>query len=291
MYGLALRSVIKHQVSGSSGLLRPSVLIPVRHFHTTLANHRFRCRPSRRIVRPSLANEIWTKSPNPLKVALGLTAIGSLVLFVALPLFVVVVPPLFIGTFFAYRLARWRNRKQMEEKWSLLHNSRLVFRPRTTVDPLLMPPIDQINSDLANFELRRISNAFLLNENDIANYFGIEDVNDIALGALEGIQYEGRVATKNIHGSLRQVDELITVQSRPLYDKRSREKIAQVIVSLKNLDPPVYESYIDQPSGAVKSRCVIEIVPLGITASKRFIIDTPSIEEDVIDVEGRTRIL
>ncbi|KAG7885585.1 hypothetical protein KL938_000617 [Ogataea parapolymorpha] len=285
-----LRSVVRRTIVGHS-LPRPLFWHGCRFVHSSLVTFRYSRPPRQRIDRPSLLNEVLARTPDSLKLALGLTAVGSLVVFVALPLFALVVPPLCVGSLMAYKIAQRRNRKQMSEKWTLLKDSTLIFRPRNSANPLVLPPIEQINSDLANFVLRRVSDAFLLNEDGVADYFNIESVNDIALGVLDGVQYDWNVSLQTINGVVQEVEDMITVQSRYLYDKRSGDKIAKVIFSLKNLDTPIFQDLLEQSISIGKSQCVIEIIPLGFVANKRFVIKTPSSEGDIIDVEGETRTL
>ncbi len=182
----------------------------------------------------------------------------------------------------------------MKARWESISDSTLTFFPKHKPGDKFLPPPEQINNEVANFELRRLSDAFLFNEGNIADYFKIEDTNNIALGTIDGIQYDWNSTVKNINGFMTETEELLTIQSRPLYNKSTGDKIATVVLSLQNLDKPVFEGFLEQNFSVNKSRCIIEVTPIGFLSKERFVIKTPSVEfddDEIIDVKGKTKDL
>ncbi|ODV84569.1 hypothetical protein CANARDRAFT_23973 [[Candida] arabinofermentans NRRL YB-2248] len=238
----------------------------------------------------SILTDILSKIPDSLKIIIGLSVISSIILFVALPLIVVVFPPLLIGSFITYKLYQRRHKSQMNFRWKELKTSKLYFKPHNTTS--LIPPPEQINNELATFELERLLDAFFSNEFGISDYFQIKDYNQLALGSIDAMEYDWNT-------SLTTSNELLTVQSRALYDKLSGDKLATVVLSLKSSDQiPIFQDLIEQDLGMInnKSTCIIEIIPIGFTSKKKFIIKTPSnVTNDdgdsFIEIKGKTRTL
>ncbi|GME66812.1 unnamed protein product [[Candida] boidinii] len=255
--------------------------------------------PKGRIVMPSLLGSLLDKIPDPIKLLIGITAVASLFVFVALPIFIMVVPPLVVGSWLSYRVYKYKYNKQMKERWTNVLESTLVFKPTAFKNnESLLPPIEEADRELAKFTLNRLVDSFLMNEDGIADYFNINDANVLALGQIEGISYDWNVVSK-IHNNLHyQAEELLTVQSRALYNKSQSEKIATLITSLRSDQNEKFQDVIENAFGVSENYVSLEIVPATKTflGSKKFIINTPSPlgndnEDEIIDVKGFTRDL
>ncbi|GMG25119.1 unnamed protein product [Ambrosiozyma monospora] len=263
-----------------------------RSFTNTNVTWRYN-KPPKDFVSSSAFGRLMDKIPDSVKILIGITAISSFVVFVALPVVIMVVPPIIIGGYAFYKGRQWKYKKDSKRRWDMLADSNLIFKPKHTIEnrnPLFLPPPEQVNNELATFELRRIVDAFFNNENGIADYFKVDDYNDLALGSIDGVQY-----TYNTSHTLTDLEGvMMVVQSRKLYDRNTGKEIATVSICLRNLDIPFFEDFSEPSANIGRSVCVIEVTPNGLIPTKSFVIDSGSGFSDddvIIDVKGRTRNL
>ncbi|QPG76846.1 hypothetical protein FOA43_004240 [Brettanomyces nanus] len=231
--------------------------------------------------------------PDWVKLFGGITLGAYFFITVAIPALIVVVPPLLIGGYIYTKGSQFWRKRQANTQWDLVNHSSLVFNPQTRRSLSLLPSPEQINTEIANFQLNRIIDAFWANENGISDYFRVENVDRLALGTLEGVQYN-----YDSNSSLFSKDyTLLVTQQRSLYDTQSSKKIANCILSLKCLEPPLFEGGVDPTANIGKSSSVIQISAMAL-GGRKFLIDTPSIYSDgdnnddddvIINVKGRTR--
>lgn len=229
--------------------------------------------------------------PDWIKLAFVVTIGAFLLVKVALPFMFIVLPPLLIFCFIFNRGNKfWRHRRFNYEQ-GLLDNSSLIFKPPRMRTRLVVPTPEQVNNEIANFELNRIIDAFWSNEHGIADYFRISSVSNLALGSLEGVHYD-----YDSNSSVFADDfAMIVSQRRVMYDTSDKRKLATCVINLKCLEPPMFEEGVDPTANIGKCACVIEINPLQFSP-KRFIIDTPSSfyngennsDDPIIDIKGRT---
>ncbi|VEU19523.1 DEKNAAC100484 [Brettanomyces naardenensis] len=285
---LSYHSTLIQQLKVPTRRLHP--IIPCSSFSTTTIALDYG-RPPRNHVSggPSILSDIWWRIPDSVKLFGGIALGAYLFVTVAIPVLIVVVPPLVIGGYLYSKGNSYWRRKKATAQWELLNNSSMIFTPPRQRSRSLLPTPEQVNGEIANFELNRIVDSFWTNENGIADYFKVASVGDLALGSLEGIQY-----SYNSDSSLFTDDfTLLVTQQRALYDTSLSRKIALCTLSLKCLESPLFEGGVDPTANIGKSACVIEIEPMRIGGSK-FIIDTPSSfndggDDEIIDVKGRTR--
>lgn len=265
--------------------------------NTPLVNY---YRPPKNYVNTSVIGKLWSRIPDNIKI-LGLVgATASLVIFVALPMFVIVVPPIFIGGWLFYKINTFTKTKRLKRTWNEIADSTLIFKPQRIDNPLLLPPPEVVHNQIAQFEMNRIIDAFWSNEQGIADYFRVEDIDNLALGTLEAVEYNYNST------SVLFADEyfMLVTEQRPLYDKSTGKELATVTLTLKCLEKPIYDGIIDPSANIGKSLAMIEIVPNAVMAPT-FVLKTPSISapddddsvyddennDGFINVKGRTKTL
>jgi hypothetical protein len=253
----------------------------IRTFATTSRALYYYRDPKNHVVGGGLLSRAWSRIPDGIKL-LGLFGVSSyLVIFVAVPILVMVVPPLILGGWLFVRINRYLRNRAMKRRWESIADSTLVYYPHTEARTnLFVPPPEQINGGLANFEINRILDAFWKNEHGIANYFKIEDIDNLALGTLEAVEYSYNSTSVVFADDF----SIMVVQERPLYNKAVNKEIANVILTLKSLEKPRYED-VDPSANIGKSLVEIEIIPRALFA-KSFVFKTPSVSTKNRDDDG-----
>lgn len=299
-----------NNVKGTSLLRTNPHLIPQVTLSKQIKNNVLRCfsntsitnyyRPPKNYVNSGIIGRLWSRIPDSVKI-LGLVgATASLVIFVALPMFVIVVPPLAIGGWLFYKINNYTKSKKLVKVWNDIADSSLVFKPQRADNPLILPSPDVVYSQIAHFEMNRIIDAFWSNEQGIADYFKVDDIDNLALGTLEAIEYNYNST------SVLFAEEyfMLVTQQRTLYDKSTGKELATVVLTLKCMEKPMYEGIIDPSANIGKSVVMIEIIPKALMAPK-FVLKTPSVstsnvndnwddgddDDGFIDVKGRTKTL
>ena len=268
-----------------------------RAFSTSSLALDFYRRPKSTIIGGGVLGRLWSRIPDSIKLitAVGLSA--YLFIFVAVPVFVIVVPPLILGGAMFIGLGRLLNKRRMRKRWEAITDSTLLYNPSHPRSASLVAPPEQINADLANFEMNRIVDAFWNNEQGISDYFQIKDVDRLALGSLDAVEYSYNSESVVFADDF----QMMVIQQRSLYDKVENRELAQAILTLKCVDPPAFED-IDPSANITKGLASIEIVPTRLFANE-FVLKTPSIstrdhddgddgfDDGFINVKGKTTIL
>lgn len=212
----------------------------------------------------------WYLVPDGLKVFLAITGFASMFFLFALPLLIIVVPPLFIGGFVMSRLyLRQRNRKFTEQRHELMNTS-LVYKG------------DPLNPEsLRSFVKHRIVEALEVNEKNIIQSLHLGEENGqhhtllsrFTLTDIESIDQNFNFSNLNpqlpLHAAL---NDSITTISLGLLDRDSKssiDRVGTVVVSLKQKN---VRSLLDLDEGMDS---VIEIKPL-LSFSNSVILNTPS---------------
>lgn len=269
----------------------------LRAFSTSSASLDFYRRPKSTIIGGGVLGRLWSRIPDSVKLitAVGLSA--YLFIFVAVPVFVIVVPPLVLGGAMFVGLGRFLSKRRMRKRWEAITDSTLLYNPSHLRSASIVAPPEQINADLANFEINRIVDAFWNNEQGISKYFQIKDVDRLALGTLEAVEYSYNSDSVVFADDF----QMMVTQQRSLYDTVENKELAQVILTLKCLDPPAFED-IDPSANITRGLASIEIVPARMFASE-FVLKTPSastkdhddsddgFDDGFINVKGKTTVL
>lgn len=259
--------------------------------HTTSRALDFYRPPKNYIIGGGPLSKIWSRIPDGVKLITGIGLSAYLLIFVAIPILTLVIPPLLIGSWIVFRSNKFLREKQNQRRWDLIKDSTLIFEPQHKRDPRLLPPPEQINSEIANFEINRIIDAFWSNEQGISDKFQV-DINDLALGSIDAVQFN-----YNSNASVFIDDyQMMAIIQRTLYDKSKGKEIANVIMSLKMLERPMFEDIVDPIVNIGKSLVLIEISPRSLF-DKSYYLKTSSLssdfnnESEIIDVKGKTRTL
>ncbi|ONH77840.1 hypothetical protein BOH78_0176 [Pichia kudriavzevii] len=260
-------------------------------------------RPPKNNVYSGLTGRIWSRIPDSVKLISLVSISAYLVIFVAVPILVMVVPPLVVGGWLFYRLNKYFKTKSVNKAFQSIADSTLIYYPKKIRNPLLLPDPDQVNSELANFEMNRIIDAFWNNEKGIADYFKIPNIDDLALGTLEAVEINYNSTSVVFADDYK----MMVTQRRPLYNKSTNEDIADVVIRLKCLENPIAEG-LDPIANITKSLVQIEITPNNLFAPQ-FILKTPSVStmphdkdsdgfgdfdddaDGFINVKGKTKVL
>lgn len=185
----------------------------------------------------------------------------------------------------------------MKKIWKSIEDSTLVYYPKISEHTLFVPSPEQINNSLANFEMNRILDAFWNNEKGVNDYFKVTDIDNLALGTLEAVEYSYNSTSVVFADDF----SMMVTQQRPLYNKANSQEIANVFLALKCLERPQYED-LDPSANITKSLVQIEIVPTKLFAPT-FLFNTTSVstkydDKDYdgfddnggyINVKGKTR--
>ncbi|KAG0673359.1 hypothetical protein C6P40_002467 [Pichia californica] len=283
-----------------------SSLIPKLDFNSQLKHQLFRAfgtsnslldyyrSPKGSIIGGGIIGRLWSRIPDSIKI-LGAVGISvSFFLLVAVPVFVIVVPPLILGGIGLVALNRFIGKREMKKRWNAIADSSLMYIPPHARTLRSVPSPEVINSSLADFELNRIVDAFWDNDQGIADFFKLSNIDNLALGSLDAVQYSYNSESVVFADDF----QMMVIQQRSLYDKSTGKEIANVILTLKCLDPPVFED-LDPSANITRGLVSIEIIPNGLF-SKPFILKTPSVsnkgndddfDDGFINVSGKTRIL
>lgn len=204
------------------------------------------------------SNGIFSMVPDTLKTGLAVVG-GCAFLMVFGPLFFMVMPPLFVGGFFAMRYALRRRSKGMGHRWDLLRESRLKYHGSE---------MDQ--EGLENWAKDRVITAFEGDEQNIVKTMGVSATGHdfssrIVLTGPESIDQDIRVTDRLA------LSQRITVITYGLVDRDSSRmnKIGTVTVSLQ---PQNVRDLLDV-QGAGTQTAVIEVQPL-LSFKEPVIIDT-----------------
>lgn len=217
-------------------------------------------------------SRIWSRIPDGIKL-LGLVGISAyFVIFIAVPVLFMVLPPVILGGWLFVKMNKFSRTKKMEKRWDLVDNSSLVFKSRLRRDVIFGVHPDQVNEELVHFEMDRIIDAFWDNEQGIADSFQITDINNLALGTIDAIEYSYK-STNTLYLAENHDNKILIVQSRSLYNKALNKEIANVIMTIKS---PINFTADDEPlSTLTKGTVAIEIIPLSLF-SKTFVLNTTS---------------
>lgn len=297
-FGVARYFPFQHMVPGRDGNCKRSIsnlrqLNFYRDLHTSHARLVYYERPPRqKIIRnQNFFQYMWYQIPDWAKLCGGVAIGAYLFVKIAVPLMIVVLPPLIVGGWMYKKVRTYSEAKIRHEDYTILQQSSLVYTPPRR-GSFLVPPPEQINSEIANFEINRIIDAFWSNEGGIADYFKIGPITNIALGSLEASSYD--------------IDDsdstpvLYAFQQRSLYNKALNRKVASCIFGLRTDQMLFPDQMVDPTANIGPSTCFIRIKSYDF-GGKEFIIDTPSEfsdndepgynNDDIIDVKGKTRDL
>lgn len=266
----------------------------LRSFSTSNSILNYYRSPKSSIIGGGFLGRLWSRIPDSVKIlgAIGISA--TFFILVAVPVFVIVVPPIIVGGIGLVSLNRFLSKREMKKRWNAIENSTLIYNPPHQRSSFSVSSPDQINSNLANFEINRIVDAFWNNEQNIADFFKIKNIDDLALGTLDAVEYSYNSESVVFADDF----QMMVIQQRSLYDKSLNKEIANVVLTLKCLDPPVYDD-IDPSANITRGLVSIEVIPNGFF-SKEFVLKTPSISnedhdenfnDDFINVKGKTTIL
>lgn len=276
------------RVLKSSILKVNPLLIPQVTFSKQLKVDLLRCfssssianyyRPPKNFATTGLIGRLWSRIPDTVKI-LGIVSVSAyLVIFVALPMFIIIVPPIVLGGWLFSKFNKYSRNKRLERVWEIINDSTLIYKPQRSSNPLLVNSPEDIHNHIAQFEINRIIDAFWKNEQGVADYFKINSIDDLALGTLEASEYNYNST------SILFADDyfMLVTQQRPLYDKSSNKEIATVITNLKCLERPIYEGMIDPSANIGKSLVMIEVIPNALM-SPTFVLKTPSVSTSDVD--------
>ncbi|KAH3680591.1 hypothetical protein WICPIJ_008211 [Wickerhamomyces pijperi] len=211
---------------------------------------------------------IWQLLPPPVKAFIAITGVSSVLIFTALPLLFIMLPPLFIGGFIFARLFFRRSKRNFLRHQEELDTSSLKFEGNLLDFDLLR-----------SFVSKRTLEALEINEKNILDELHLIDGANqhhtfgsrFSLTDVESIDQNYDFSSLNSN-SLNHINGTVTTVTFGLIDKDSRsfnKRPATVIVSLRTQD---VRSLLDLNSG---STCVIEVKPT-MNFSKSIIINTPS---------------
>lgn len=232
---------------------------------------RFNARP------PSTLSLIWHLIPDPLKLLIAIMGTASFIMFIAAPLILIVLPPLFIGGYLTSRYWLKKRSKDMEGRWENLLKTHLTYEGSE---------LDQMK--LKDFTLERLVDAFETNEEGIADFFeGSSSDNQhhsfssrFELTGIETIDQDFRISKLGIQ-------ESISVMSFGLIDKDSRVgRIATVILTLR---PKRVTTLLEAHTSSQDA--VIEIKPVFNAFGKSFILNKGSdfgnsFSDRIIDIKA-----
>lgn len=283
MRGLGLRG-FRHQ--GLQNLTRP---FAIRSFHANTQALNYYRPPRNSIYETGPLSRVWNRMPDGIKLVGLIGVSGYLFIYVAVPILTLVVPPLVLGTIGLYQLNKFKRNRSNKQRWEMIKDSTLQFNPIHSNK--VLPPPEQINGEIANFEINRIIDAFWANEQGIADRFDV-DIDNLALGSLDALEFNYNSNSVLFKDDFR----LMAIQQRPLYDKSKNKEIATVIMSLQMLDMPKYSDGIADPTLNIgRSKVLIELKPTTLLGRSVFLktgsISSDSDAGDYIDVKGKTRTL
>jgi len=231
-----------------------------RQFSTTSMTNftrppRFNARP------PSTISLIWHLIPDGFKIFLALMGTASFIMFIAAPLIIIILPPLFIGGYFASKFWIRRRNNDMKKRWDNMLKTHLTYEGSE---------LDQIR--LKDFTLERLVDAFETNEQGITDFFDSKSDSQhhsfssrFKLTGIETIDQDFRISKMGIQ-------ESISVMSFGLIDKDSRiGRIATVVLTLR---PRNITSLLEV--GNLEQDAVIEIKPVFNAFGKSFFLNTKS---------------
>lgn len=302
------KTVYKSTLLKSNPLLLPQLSFTsqlktnlLRTFSTNVTNLSYYRAPKSSIYNSGIISKVWSRIPDSVKL-LGLVGVSAyLVVFVALPIAIMVIPPIIIGSWLFVKFNKYFKQKTLKRTWDSISDSTLIYYPKIENTKLFVQSPDQINSNLANFEINRLLDAFWSNEQNIYDYFRIDDIDNLALGTLDAVEYNYNSTSVLFADDF----SMLVTQQRSLYDKSKQKEIANVILSLKCLTAPVFED-IDPSANIGKSLVQIEVIPNTLFA-KSFVFKTPSVsttktdamdddnnnqdDDGYINVKGKTTVL
>lgn len=272
---------------GLTDLIKP---FSIRGIHSTIKKLNYYRPPRNKIYETGPISKIWNRTPDGIKIISLISISSYLFIFVAIPIITLVLPPLILGSIGFYKFNKFKNEKLNLKRWELINDSTLIFNP-IYLNKVLQPP-EQINNEIANFEINRIIDAFWLNEQGICSKFNI-DINNLALGSLDAFEFNYNSNSILFNENFK----LMAIQQRPLYDKLKNKEIGSVIMSLQILENPKFnDGNIDPTLNIGKSKVLIEIKPNKFFSNSIY-LKTGSIsnennnQNDFIDIKGKTRTL
>lgn len=229
--------------------------------------------------------QMMNKVPDSVKLIGGLVFGAWALVTIALPALFIFLPPLLIGGFIFGRGSRILGYRKQEARWDMVNGSTLKYVPTYKQTAQKLPSPSQVNSQIAKFEYDRLVDAFWNNEQGIADYFGVKNVNDLVLSKLESVDY-------NFESQAVLFSEEPTImvsQTRSLWDQKTSTKLADLTILLKTDTPFQTIGGVDLASQVGGGTAV-----LIVKAGKQFVIDTPPEYlngggDDEIIVKGRTR--
>ncbi|ODV96401.1 hypothetical protein PACTADRAFT_2694 [Pachysolen tannophilus NRRL Y-2460] len=233
--------------------------------------------PRRNPGAPSAFSRISDVIPDPVKILLLVLGVSSFFFFIALPVLFIALPPILIGGFLTSKMFQRKYNTAMDQRWSALENTSLSFQPSSR------NAMADEETELARKVFKRLKLALDDDEGGIYTGFGfrdIQDINHLKLGEIESIRQDMR----DVKIQFNSINEVITVMSMGLYDRRNDMRLGTVTVSLKN---SAVSTLIDQLSN--KKDMIIEVKPLN-PFSKSYIINTDRSYGDgdniIIDVKN-----
>lgn len=234
--------------------------------------------------------------PDSAKLILSVGSGAYLVVFVALPILTLVLPPLLIGGFAFYKGNKFLRQRESKRRWALIGDSSLLYTsPPSKFD---LPTTQTILDDLNRFSLNVISDKIWSNDQGMQDYFNIDiyKLDKLKLGNLEALQYEYNVSDARSMALFTDDYRLMMVQLRTLYYDGVKIATVYINVALEETPEATFDSDPALPFALGQSVVAIELVPLGWTPRRRFLINSGESFEGQsrsteIKLKGHTRNL
>ncbi|CDK27798.1 unnamed protein product [Kuraishia capsulata CBS 1993] len=261
-----------HCIPGTTAF---KITSPASRYDWKFSHRSFSSTSSLQIRRGVGSNGVFSLVPDSVKVFGLALGIGSVVVFVALPIATIVVPPVLLGGWLFARTMLRRRRKELDTVMEKLKSTKLRYEA-------LEPELEIGDTNLAKFALQRFTYALQDNEQSLDEIFEMgSQTYRLALGPIESHNQEWRFRD----GAY----ALLGIERRGIIDKNSEERIGTMSIA-------TLSSTVHNPLEAIISdsfyNMVIEVTPKGRLA-RTYTIDTPKEvmegDDEIIDVQGRTR--
>lgn len=228
---------------------------------------------------------LFNNLPAPLQSILPIVGVAGLLFFVAAPLLLIVLPPVFLGAYIYMRNLKAKRKDLFEKRWSDMASYHMVYQSdRAALNE---------QETLKKLVMRRVSQAIQDNEHEIATKLGFKvssaekngkfsflsddsqnlfDRSHLALSDIHSIEEDWRVSAQGIAQSM-------TVYSLGLVDKnRDYLPIADVNIVVRTRNPKSGSDIDPSRTGSFsRTRDVrIELVSTVGVKKQFFVLDSPS---------------
>ncbi|KAH3675554.1 hypothetical protein WICMUC_002643 [Wickerhamomyces mucosus] len=213
---------------------------------------------------PSTYGVFLNMIPDSFKAFAVVAGVTSLVFFVALPMLIIIMPPLIIGGFVVGRWYSSKRSRDMKLRWNALSKTNLVYNGWEFDKP-----------KLESFVTNRIVHAFEIDENNIIEQLNLDRSpqsyhtfqSRLKLTELESIDLDYRYSS-----DINIPKEKITVLSFGLIDQDNYSRFNRIGVVIVSLKPKYLKSFLEI-DGNNQHDVVIEIQPL-LKFKQGVLIDT-----------------